>query len=112
MSAVAEDIELDVPKAKPGRGRPLGSTNKLTRDIKAACLEAFDRGGGTEWLLHMMKVEPRAYMGLLAKFIPSQMEAKVDVVTQTVRIDYTGLEPLSHEVLVIEQEPECFGLLE
>ena len=84
----------------PG-GRPIGSKNKVTQDIKQAMLDAFAEGGGTEWLKRQMKTEPRAFLGLLAKCMPAEVKATVQVETQTVVIDFVGLPRLKHDPLIL-----------
>ena len=110
-----EEIEIITPRVnevtggKNLGGRPKGSKDKVSRDIKTACLQAFEEGGGAQWLKRQMKTEPRAFMALLGKILPSQIEAKIDVTTKQVLIDFTGLPPLAHDTartLVLDQVAE------
>ena len=98
------------PKRGPNTiGTQHSTKAKFTKDITAACLQAFEEGGGAEWLKRQMKTEPRAFMALLGKILPSQIHAKVDVVTKQVMIDFTGLPPLAHDTartLVLDQVAE------
>lgn len=77
---MADDSKIlgdTAPKRKPpaaGKGRPKGATNKLTRTIKAAIEEAFDKVGGAEYLAKMAYAEPVAFMTLLGKILPTQLE--------------------------------------
>ena len=67
----------DTARRKPpaaGKGRPKGATNKLTRTIKAAVEEAFTKAGGAEYLARMANEQPVAFMTLLGKVLPTQME--------------------------------------
>ena len=57
-----------------GKGRPKGSKNKLTADVKACILEAFHAGGGAKWLQKQMTSNPVAFMTLLGKVMPMQLE--------------------------------------
>ncbi|GGB14975.1 hypothetical protein GCM10011380_00480 [Sphingomonas metalli] len=57
-----------------GKGRPKGATNKLTRTIKQAIEQAFDQVGGPEYLATMAIQQPAAFMTLLGKVLPTQVE--------------------------------------
>lgn len=61
-----------------GRGRKAGSQNKLTKTIKDAILESFDKVGGSKYLQEMAHEQPAAYMTLLGKVLPTQVEAKIN----------------------------------
>jgi hypothetical protein len=58
--------------AKPGGGRPLGSRNQLTIDVKKAIIAAFEKAGGERWLATLARDEPRTFATLLAKIVPSE----------------------------------------
>lgn len=58
-------------------GRPKGSGNKLTNDIKAMILGALEQAGGQEYLFRQSKDNPVAFMGLLGKILPTQINADV-----------------------------------
>ncbi|WP_300563154.1 hypothetical protein [Companilactobacillus sp.] len=63
--------------SKPGEkrgGRVKGTPNKMTRTIKAAIEEAFHKVGGSSYLATMAIEQPAAFMTLLGKVLPTQME--------------------------------------
>jgi len=63
--------------AKPGErrgGRQKGTPNKMTRTIKAAIEEAFTKAGGADYLARMANEQPAAFMTLLGKVLPTQLE--------------------------------------
>ena len=66
---------------KPGTpktgGRKKGTSNKLTRSIKEAIEEAFEKAGGAEYLLRQSDENPQAFMSLLAKILPSQVQNQI-----------------------------------
>jgi hypothetical protein len=67
-----------VAKRKPpaaGMGRRKGSTNKLTKSIKEAIEAAFQGVGGHEYLMRQAEENPQAFMTLLGKIIPNQIQA-------------------------------------
>lgn len=63
--------------SKPGEkrgGRAKGVPNKLTRTIKQAIENAFNTVGGADYLVDMATKQPVAFMTLLGKIIPTQLE--------------------------------------
>ena len=86
---------MPYPKGAPkpkGSGRKKGTPNKLTRDVKEAILEAFQKGGklrwknpktglyetitcpgGVEYLQSMMISHPEQFLTLLGKLLPLQL---------------------------------------
>jgi hypothetical protein len=73
-------------KGRPGpakgtrpSGRKKGTPNKLTATVKEAVERAFDEVGGVAYLVRMAHEEPKAFMALLAKVMPTKIEADVSV---------------------------------
>lgn len=60
-----------------GKGRQKGAVNKLTKTIKEAIEASFDQVGGSAYLTRMAEEHPQAYMTLLGKVIPTQVDANV-----------------------------------
>jgi hypothetical protein len=61
-------------------GRPLGVKNRLT-NLREAVLEAFDMVGGAQYLAKLARgtgSDRAAFIGLVAKVLPSQVNATVD----------------------------------
>ena len=58
-----------------GSGRKPGTPNKLTANIKAAILEAFEQLGGVEYLVQVGHDDPRTFIGLVGQVLPTQLEA-------------------------------------
>lgn len=56
---------------KKGPGRPRGSTNKITKNIKAAIEEAFEKAGGVDYLVKLAKEDPKTFCSLVGKVIPT-----------------------------------------
>jgi len=50
-----------------GKGRPKGSRNKLTRNVKEMILGALSDVGGQKWLVKQATLNPMAFMGLRIK---------------------------------------------
>lgn len=63
---------------RPGAGRKKGVPNKLTKDIKAALMAAFELAGGQDYLLTIAKTDPKTFCALLGKAMPMQMTGDPD----------------------------------
>jgi hypothetical protein len=65
-------------KRKPpaaGKGRPKGSVNKTTKSVREAIEAAFQGVGGAEYLMQQAQQNPQAFLTLLGKIIPAQVQA-------------------------------------
>ena len=60
-----------------GPGRPKGVPNKLTRTVKEAIEAAFQGVGGAEYLMRQAEENPQAFLTLLGKIIPAQVQQEV-----------------------------------
>jgi hypothetical protein len=64
-------IGSDTPNlGNAGKGRPKGSVNKLTGDLKAMILGALSEAGGQKYLVDQAKTNPNAFMTLVGKVLP------------------------------------------
>lgn len=67
---------------KAGPGRPKGSPNKTTALLKDAILQAAEKAGDKEGMVGYLKKQadknPTAFMGLLGKVLPMQVEGTGD----------------------------------
>lgn len=61
-----------------GKGRPKGTTNKITTAVRDALAKAFTEIGGHKWLVKLARDEPRAFAQLLAKCLPHQVVGEND----------------------------------
>jgi len=63
---------------RSGAGRPKGSLSETTQLIKDAILKAAEEAGGEEGMVGYLKARaidtPTAFMGLLGKVMPTQIE--------------------------------------
>lgn len=60
-----------------GPGRPKGLPNKVTGEIRDMIRAALEEAGGTKYLLNQAHENPVAFMGLIGKIIPKEVEAHV-----------------------------------
>jgi hypothetical protein len=71
-------VLTDSGKRKPpaaGKGRPKGSVNKTTKSVREAIESAFQGVGGAEYLMQQAQQNPQAFLTLLGKIIPAQVQA-------------------------------------
>ena len=60
---------------RPGAGRPKGSPNKITAQLKDMILQALDGAGGVEYLKQTALTNPSAFLPLVGKVLPLQLSA-------------------------------------
>lgn len=95
--------DTPVNRGNAGKGRPKGSVNKSTAQIKAAILDALDSAGdtvgeahygglrgGQAWLHHLALGNSSAFATLLGKILPIQLtgddEAPINVIHKIERV--------------------------
>lgn len=64
-------------RGNAGKGRQKGSKNKLTATVKEAIEQAFKDVGGAAYLARMAEEQPTAFMSLLGKIMPTQVDANI-----------------------------------
>ena len=82
-------------KRKGGPGRPKGSQNKLTMQVKECILQAFHELGGVDYLVEVGRSEPRAFLILLGKILPTEVIG--DLNTTGIINVVTGIEHAPNE---------------
>lgn len=60
------------------RGRPPGSLNKLSGDLKEMILEAMNRCGGIDYLQRQAEENPKTFLLLLGRVLPLQVTGDAD----------------------------------
>ena len=78
---MVETVKKTKRKLPPGPGRPKGSTNKVTRELREMVLEALERSGGVNYLAERA-VDPKtatAFLSLLGKVLPTTVKGSLDV---------------------------------
>lgn len=63
---------------RAGAGRPKGAQNKVTTDLKAAILGAYDASGGQKYLEAVARDDPKTFCTLLGKILPTQVTGDPD----------------------------------
>src|SRR3954468_11525118 len=59
-------------------GRQAGTPNKLSTDVRAMILAALERAGGEDYLVQQATANPRAFLSLVGRLIPTQVTGKDD----------------------------------
>src|SRR5215203_1912784 len=63
---------------QPPGGSRKGIPNRITADVRAMILAALDRAGGEDYLLEQATANPKAFMSLLGRIIPTQITGAGD----------------------------------
>lgn len=58
---------------REGAGRPKGASNKENKQLREMILEALDRNGGVDYLAAQAANEPKAFLSLLGRVLPTQV---------------------------------------
>ena len=58
-------------------GRPKGSANKIGQELQAMLKASLSRVGGIEYLVKQAEENPSAYMTMISKLLPKQVEAQI-----------------------------------
>jgi hypothetical protein len=101
-----------------GTGRPIGVKNKLT-NLRDAVLEAFDQVGGAQYLAKLAEgtsSDRAAFVGLVAKVLPTQINANVEGGIQ-VQLSWLGgrsigtttAQPIEQVTQVVDLERDSGG---
>lgn len=61
-----------------GRGRKKGVPNKFTGALKEMVREALDEAGGVEYLKTQATKNPAAFLSLVGKLLPAEINARVE----------------------------------
>jgi hypothetical protein len=73
------------------RGREKGKPNKNTTAIKNMIEQALDLKGGVEYLVRQADENPVAFMGLVGKILPRDLNVSGEIAARVFRVrDLTG----------------------
>ncbi len=61
------------PRKRKSPGRPKGSPNKITGELKEVILQALDKAGGVDYLHRIAHRHPKVFVSLLEKILPMQV---------------------------------------
>jgi hypothetical protein len=70
-------------RAQAGKGRPKGVPNKATKAVKEMVIQALNEahdGGGVEYLKEQAQKNPTAFLTLVGKVLPLDVNANVGLV--------------------------------
>ena len=103
MATSGDDSKKQASTAKrlppnAGKGRKKGVPNKITASVKEMILAALDAVGGQRYLEDQAKQNPQAFMSLLGRIIPSEINGQVRTIGETLIVhvdtsDGPGPEP-------------------
>jgi len=79
-----------------GKGRPPGSLNKITRDIKEMVVGALMAEGGVKYLRQQARENPTAFIALCGRVMPLQLTGSETEPISIFLIPYDGAVDHSH----------------
>jgi hypothetical protein len=85
--AFRRGVNYDMDKApkafreQQGKGRPKGSVNKVTAQVKDMVITALSKAGGVDYLVSQAGENPAAFMTLVGKVIPLQVAGDASMVS-------------------------------
>ena len=87
--------KIGANRGNAGKGRPKGAQNKTTAAIKDMITQALDRSGGVEYLMEQAQSNPSAFLTLVGKVIPLQVNAEIEgnLKTTITKITLDGVRP-------------------
>lgn len=63
------------------KGRAKGVPNKYTQNIKEMVEQALEKAGGVDYLYQQALENPRSFLPLVAKLLPSQPTTEINIFT-------------------------------
>lgn len=86
--------ELGDSRKRPKTGgRAKGTPNKVTGDLKSMILGALDKAGGEEYLLGQAQENPKAFLTLLARVLPLQVQGDAENPLYIAKIERVVVDP-------------------
>lgn len=67
----------NVARGNAGKGRPPGVPNKVSADVKSMIETALHQAGGIEYLVEQSEKNPTAFMSLVGRLLPKDINANV-----------------------------------
>ena len=72
-------MPMPAPKGtQPPGGSRKGKPNKIGADVRAMALAALDRAGGVDYLHEQANANPKAFLTLIGRIIPTQITGRDD----------------------------------
>lgn len=65
--------KIGANRGNAGKGRPKGSPNKTSAEVKQMILDALEGVGGVDYLMGQAKEKPAAFLTLVGKVMPLQV---------------------------------------
>lgn len=78
-------ITAKIGAGKKGPGRPKGALNKTTAAVKDMILQALSNKGGVTYLEEQADKNPTAFLSLIGKVIPLDVNASGNLTIEIVR---------------------------
>lgn len=78
---------------KSGPGRPPGTQNKVTKELKEMILAALDESGGVDYLKRQAEENPGPFMSLIGKVLPMTVQGPGEGGEHKTRVEVVIIDP-------------------
>ena len=85
-------------------GRPKGTPNKLTTDVRRLVLGALDELGGQKWLIQQARKHPVAFLSLISRCMPVAINGDLTFHHENLAERLQGVRQRAHFATVIHKE--------
>ncbi len=75
---------------RPYQGRPKGSVNKVSQDVRQMILAALDKAGGEAYLAARAKDNPAAFLALVGKTLPRDLNIDGQIAVSAAILERLG----------------------
>ena len=78
---------------RPNAGRKKGVPTQVTQDIRQMIRDALSGAGGMDYLMQQSRENPVAFMGLIGKIIPKEVETTISGSVQGINVSFVDPTP-------------------
>lgn len=93
MTQKDNTVPKSAGKRRPPGGSRKGIPNKVTSDVKSMILTALEKAGGADYLLSQAHQNPKAFLALVGRVLPLQVQGDKDNPLYIAKIERVVVDP-------------------